>query len=149
MSDFSSKRNRPWIMAGCLALLLCWSSAVRAEEARLLRFPAIYGEQIVFTYAGDLFSVPSAGGVARKLTSDAGFEFCARFSPDGKWLAFTGQYDGNTEVYLMPAAGGVPKRLTYTATLDRDDISDRMGPNNIVLTWRDNKTIVFRSRATS
>ena len=46
----------------------------------------------------------------------------------------------------MPADGGVPKRLTYTATLDRDDVSDRMGPNNIVMTWRDDKTIVFRSR---
>jgi tricorn protease len=149
MSDFPSKRNRPWIVAGCLAFLLGWSIAGRAEEARLLRFPAIYGEQIVFTYAGDLYNVPSAGGVARKLTSDAGFEMFARFSPDGKWLAFTGQYDGNTEVYLMPAAGGVPKRLTYTANLDRDDVSDRMGPNNIVLTWRDEKTIVFRSRAAS
>ena len=119
------------------------------DEARLLRFPAIHGDQIVFTYAGDLYSVASQGGVARKLTSDPGFEMFARFSPDGKWLAFTGQYDGNTEVYLMPAAGGVPKRLTYTATLERDDVSDRMGPNNIVMTWRDEKTIVFRSRATS
>ena len=71
----------------------------------------------------------------------------ARFSPDGKWLAFTGQYDGNTEVYLMPAEGGVPKRLTYTATLGRDDVSDRMGPNNIVMGWKhDGKHIVFRSR---
>ena len=102
----------------------------------------------MFTYAGDLYSVASQGGVARKLTSDPGFEMFARFSPDGKWLAFTGQYDGNTEVYLMPAAGGVPKRLTYTPTLDRDDVSDRMGPNNIVLGWRDEKTIIFRSRGT-
>ena len=70
----------------------------------------------------------------------------ARFSPDGKEIAFTGQYDGNTEVYLMPAEGGVPRRLTVTATLGRDDVSDRMGPNNIVMTWRDNNTIVYRSR---
>ena len=74
------------------------------------------------------------------------YEMFARFSPDGKWIAFTGQYDGNTEVYLMPAEGGVPKRLTYTATLGRDDVSDRMGPNNIVMTWKDEKTIVYRSR---
>ena len=57
----------------------------------------------------------------------------AKFSPDGKQIAFTGQYDGNTEVYAMPAEGGIPQRITYTATLGRDDISDRMGPNNIVM----------------
>ena len=70
----------------------------------------------------------------------------ARFSPDGKTLAFTGQYDGNTEVYIMPADGGVPKRLTFTATLARDDVSDRMGPNNIVMGWKNNDEILFRSR---
>ena len=116
------------------------------KEARLLRFPAIHGNQIVFSYAGDLYSVEASGGVARKLTNDVGYEMFARFSPDGKWIAFTGQYDGNTEVYLMPSEGGIPKRLTYTATLGRDDVSDRMGPNNIVMTWRDDSTIVYRSR---
>jgi len=117
------------------------------DEARLLRFPAIHGNQVVFTYAGDLYTVDKSGGLARKLTSDEnGYEMFARYSPDGKQIAFTGQYDGNTEVYLIPAEGGVPKRLTYTATLSRDDISDRMGPNNIVMTWRDNENIVFRSR---
>ncbi len=119
------------------------------EEARLLRFPALRGEQVVFTYAGDLYTVGAKGGVARRLTSDAaGQEIFPRFSPDGKTIAFTGQYDGNTEVYVMPADGGVPKRLTYTATLERDDVSDRMGPNNIVMTWRDNETVVYRSRRT-
>ena len=119
-----------------------------ADEARLLRFPAIHGNQVVFTYAGDLYTVPAAGGVARRLTSDAGFEMFARFSPDGASIAFTGQYDGNTEVYLMPAEGGIPKRLTYTATLGRDDVSDRMGPNNIVIGWKNQKQILFRSRRT-
>jgi tricorn protease len=118
------------------------------DEARLLRFPAIHGNQVVFTYAGDLYTVPAAGGVARRLTSDAGFEMFARFSPDGKSIAFTGQYDGNTEVYLMPAEGGVPKRLTYTATLARDDVSDRMGPNNIVIGWKNDRQVLFRSRRT-
>ena len=117
------------------------------EEARLLRFPAIYDNQIVFAYAGDLYTVASDGGVARKLTNQIGYEMFPRFSPDGKTLAFTGQYDGNTEVFTMNSLGGVPKRLTYTATLGRDDISDRMGPNNIVIGWKhDNKNIVFRSR---
>lgn len=63
------------------------------------------------------------------------------FSPDGKSIAFTGQYDGNTEVYLIPTDGGEPQRLTYTATNSRDDLGDRMGPNNIVMTWTpDGKT---------
>ncbi len=117
-----------------------------SPEARLLRFPAIHGNQIVFSYAGDLFSVPATGGVARRLTSDAGNEMFPRFSPDGRWLAFTAQYDGNTEVYAMPAEGGVPKRLTITATLGRDDLSDRMGPNNIVMGWKDQTHVLFRSR---
>jgi tricorn protease len=117
------------------------------EEARLLRFPAVYEGQVVFSYAGDLYSVSREGGVARKLTNHEGYEMFPRFSPDGKKLAFTGQYDGNTEVYLMDAVGSVPERLTYTASLRRDDISDRMGPNNIVMGWtHNNKEIVFRSR---
>jgi tricorn protease len=131
-----------------LFLLLAGAGpAARADETRLLRFPAIHGEQIAFTYAGDLYTVPAAGGVARRLTSHEGFEMFPRFSPDGKWIGFTGQYDGNTEVYLMPAEGGVPQRLTFTATLGRDDVSDRMGPNNIVMTWKEDR-IVFRSRRT-
>lgn len=127
-------------------LLLAIAGPLAAQEARLLRFPAIHGETIAFSYAGNLYSVPAKGGVARRLTSHEGYEMFARFSPDGKWLAFTGQYDGNTEVYLMPSEGGVPKRLTFTATLGRDEISDRMGPNNIVMTWKNNDEIVFRSR---
>ncbi len=70
-----------------LLLLVAVSCAVAQDEARLLRFPAIHGENIVFTYAGDLYSVPSRGGVARKLTSDIGMEMFARFSPDGKKMA--------------------------------------------------------------
>jgi tricorn protease len=119
---------------------------VAADEARLMRFPAIHGDQVVFSYAGDLYAVGREGGLARRLTSHPGYEMFARFSPDGSRIAFTAQYDGNTEVYVMPAEGGVPVRLTYTATLSRDDLSDRMGPNNIVMGWRDNETIIFRSR---
>jgi len=115
------KRSILAFLAVCLSSTMIY--AQMESEARLLRFPAIHGNQIVFTYAGDLYTVATTGGVARKLTNDVGFEMFSRFSPDGKWIAFTGQYDGNTEVYLMPSEGGVPKRLTYTATLDRDDIS--------------------------
>ncbi|HKI77200.1 MAG TPA: PDZ domain-containing protein [Ignavibacteriaceae bacterium] len=129
-----------------LLLMLFSIYTFAGNETRLLRFPAIHGNQIVFTYAGNLYTVSAEGGIARRITNDVGYEMFARFSPDGKSIAFTGQYDGNTEVYLMPAEGGVPKRLTYTATLGRDDISDRMGPNNIVMGWRDDNEIVYRSR---
>src|SRR5438270_2007515 len=146
--------NRGFIMRRLVglaaALLLLAGRAPAAEEARLLRFPTTHDDIIVFTYAGNLYAVPAAGGTARRLTSHDGYEMFARFSPDGKQLAFTGQYDGNTEVYLMPAEGGVPRRLTYTATLKRDDVSDRMGPNNIVIGWKhDGKHVLFRSRMRS
>lgn len=121
----------------------------QSGDARLLRFPAVHGNQVVFTYAGDLYSVPLSGGIARKLTSDPGYECFARFSPDGRHIAFSGQFDGNTEVMLMPAQGGEPRRLTYTPTLGRDQVSDRMGPNNIVMTWKDNEHVVYRSRMRS
>jgi tricorn protease len=118
------------------------------QEARVLRFPTVSNDAIVFTFAGDLYTVPLAGGVARKLTAFAeGYEAFPRFSPDGASIAFTGEYDGNREVYLIPAGGGAPKRLTYTPSLGRDDISDRMGPNNLVMGWaHDGRRIVFRSR---
>ena len=120
------------------------------QESRLLRFPAVHGDKVVFTYAGNLYTVSNVGGIARRLTSHEGYEMFAKFSPDGKWIAFTGQYDGNTEVYLIPAQGGEPKRLTYTSTLGRDDISDRMGPNNMVTSWTpDSKYIIYRSRKQS
>ncbi|MGA2405921.1 MAG: S41 family peptidase [Bacteroidales bacterium] len=125
-------------------------SLLAQDEERLLRFPDIYDNQIVFTYAGDLYTVSADGGIARKLTNDNGYEMFARFSPDGRTIAFTGQYDGNTEVYIMNSQGGVPKRVTFTATLGRDDVADRMGPNNIVFGWKhDNTNIIFRSRKKS
>ena len=130
-------------------LLVCFfiQTSNAQEEARLLRFPAIHGNQIVFSYAGDLYTLEKTGGLARKLTDSPGYEMFARFSPDGKTIAFTAQYDGNTEVFTIPSTGGEPKRITYTATLQRDDLSDRMGPNNIVMTWTpDGKNIIYRSR---
>src|SRR3972149_11060783 len=138
-------RKAASFIVSCVFLSM-FQVAFSQQEARLLRFPAIHGDQIVFTSASDLYTVSAKGGIARKLTNDVGFETSAPFSPDGKTIAFTGQYDGNTEVYVMPAEGGVPKRLTYTPTLSRDDVSDRMGPNNIVMTWRNNNPILFRSR---
>lgn len=120
------------------------------NTTRLLRFPTTNGQQIVFCYAGQLYTVSKDGGVARRLTSGPGYTSFPHFSADGTQLAFTSQYDGNTEVYVMPGEGGAPKRLTTSPTLGRDDISDRMGPNNLVMTWENTKPlIVFRSRGKS
>ncbi len=117
------------------------------EESRLFRFPSIHGDKIVFMKSGDLYQVNVSGGVARKLTNHIGFEMFPKISPNGEKVAFTAQYDGNTEVYVMPIDGGEPERLTYTATLNRDALTDRMGPNNIVMAWTpDGESIIYRSR---
>jgi tricorn protease len=130
-----------------LATPLLSQTAPSPEETRLMRFPATDGHQVVFSYADQLYTVGLDGGIARRLTNTPGYAVFPRFSPDGKQLAFTAQYDGNTEVYLMPADGGTPKRLTYTETEGRDDLSDRMGPNNIVMGWKNmSPEILFRSR---
>ena len=118
-----------------LAAALPLLAAPSDGEARLLRFPAVGGGKIVFCYAGNLYSVGIDGGRAVKLTSDVGYECFPKISPDGKTVAFTGQYDGNTEVYTIPITGGEPKRLTYSALVDRDKVGERMGPNNIVMGW--------------
>ncbi|MBO4917022.1 MAG: PD40 domain-containing protein [Bacteroidales bacterium] len=132
----------------CTLLIVAgFAVSARADEGRLLRFPTTNGTDVVFSYAGDLYKAPLSGGRAERLTSHIGYEMFARFSPDGKTIAFTAQYDGNTEVYSMPVTGGEPVRLTYTSTNSRDDLGDRMGPNNIVMCWTpDGKDIVYRNR---
>lgn len=126
--------------------LLLVSGFICAQDARLLRFPSIHSDKLVFTYAGNLYLTSSEGGLARRLTDHVGVEIFPKFSPDGSKIGFTGQYDGNSELYTIPSDGGVPTRVTYSATLERDDVSDRMGPNNICLGWKDQQTLVFRSR---
>src|SRR5436305_8847730 len=118
-----------------LVIVIDRSASAQAlpNTTRLLRFPATNGQQIVFCYAGELYTVAKDGGVARRLTSGPGYTSFPRFSADGAQLAFTSQYDGNTEVYVMPAEGGVPKRLTTTATLGRDAIPARMRPDILVM----------------
>jgi tricorn protease len=102
------------MMGALLLALLCmvnWSAA--AEEAPLLvQAPTMSKTQIVFVYGGYLWSVSREGGEARQLTT-GGHEARPKFSPDGNWIAFTGQYDGNIDAYVMPAGGGEPKRLTW------------------------------------
>lgn len=117
-----------------------------AEAAtRLLRFPTLSRDSIAFIYAGDVWAVPRSGGVARQLTSDPGLELFPRYSPDGSLIAFTGQYDGNRDVYVVPAEGGEPKRLTFWT--DTGHPTERAGPNNMVIGWTpDGKRVLFRSR---
>src|SRR5437899_6123040 len=146
--------SRFLVLLCLIAVDLISVSTVPAQKlpntTRLLRFPTTNGSQIVFCYAGERDMVAKDGGTARRLTSGPGYTSFARFSPDGTLIAFTSEYDGNREVYVMPAEGGTPKRLTTSATLGRDDVSDRMGPNNIVMAWENTKPlIVFRSRMRS
>lgn len=100
----------------------------------LLQKPTVSRTQIVFVYAGDLWTVPREGGDARRLTNGPGIESNPVFSPDGSTIAFTGEYDGNIDVYTVPASGGVPKRITYHPAPD------------VVLGWSpDGKRILFAS----
>jgi tricorn protease len=103
-----------------LAILLSATSIAWAQDDMLLmRTPTLSKTHIVFSYAGDLWTVGRDGGVASRLTTGVGREFNPLFSPDGQWVAFTGDYDGNTDVYVVPASGGVPKRLTYHPGADQ------------------------------
>jgi tricorn protease len=135
-----------FVVTVCVIGGACLTAAQEAQEGRLLRFPDIYKDKIAFMYGGDLWLGSSAGGTARRITSHPGRELFPKFSPDGKWLAFTGQYDGNFNVYVMPADGGQPKQLTFYQG-SAQPLSDRMGVLNQVIGWtRDGKSIVFLSR---
>src|SRR2546421_289797 len=125
-------RFRMAILIGLLATSAVTSRA--AEEAPLLAHsPALSKTQVVFAYGGYLWSVPRDGGDARQLTT-GGHEGLPVFSPDGKWIAFSGQYDGNIDVFVMPAEGGEPRRLTWHPAPD------------IAVGWTpDGKRVLFHS----
>lgn len=90
-----------------------WSAVAWASTEGWYRFPAIRGEDIVFTAEGDLWRVGTQGGVARRLTTHPGQETNAALSPDGQWVAFSAEIEGPTEAWIMPLAGGAPRRLTW------------------------------------
>ncbi|MEO8362015.1 MAG: hypothetical protein ABI672_18440 [Vicinamibacteria bacterium] len=100
-----------------VALSTLATVSVAADSAgpstRLLRQPTVSATHIAFAYANNIWSVERGGGVARRLTSFQGQSVNPRFSPDGKWIAFSAEYAGNMDVYVMPAEGGEPKRLTW------------------------------------
>src|SRR2546423_15558707 len=99
----------------CLLLILFAATASDAQSAKplLLRRPTLSRTQVAFVYAGDLWVVAREGGEARRLTAGVGVETRPYFSPDGSQIAFTGEYDGNVDVYVVPPAGGGPRPPTF------------------------------------
>ncbi len=137
--------HRSRLSLAALALLSLFALAPRASaQTKLLRFPDIQGDRVAFSYAGDIWTAPAAGGTATRVTAHAGIEVFPKFSPDGKWLAFTGQYDGDEQVYVVPAAGGLPRQLTFYPA--HGPLTARWGYDNQVYGWsRDGKSVLYRS----
>lgn len=119
----------------CLVLLTFPQTNITAQvDARMLQYPDVSKTHISFTYAGDIWIVAKEGGTAHRLTTAKGVESFAKFSPDGSLLAFSGNYDGNTDVYVIPTLGGLPKRITHHGMTDR------------VVDWfPDGKSLLFAS----
>ena len=136
----SIRLNSALLAAAALSLLPTAGSA----QTKLLRFPDIAGDRVAFCYAGDLWTAPATGGAATRLTAHPGLELFPKFSPDGRWIAFTGQYEGDEQVYVIPAGGGQPKQLTYYPA--RGPMAPRHGYDNQVMGWTpDGSAILFRS----
>ena len=111
---------------------------------KLLRYPDVNGDAIVFCHGGDIWRTTTEGTTAVRLTAHEGLEIFPKFSPDGQWIAFTGQYDGDEQVYVIPSAGGVPQQLTFYPA--DGPFPPRRGYDNIVYGWTpDGKNVLFRS----
>src|SRR6266852_5308364 len=127
------KITRLLVLVLALGLLFPLCGAAQTE-ARLMRFPDIHGDRVAFVYAGDIWIASTRDGVARRLTSHKGLELFPKFSPDGQWIAFTAEYDGNRDVYVMPSEGGEPRRLTYSPDMAGNQ-PERAGFDNLVMGW--------------
>src|SRR5262245_11325262 len=151
LDGFATKQEDVVIMSKRIlfSAIACVILAISASaQTKLLRFPDIHGDKVVFTYGGDLWTAPASGGTATRLTAHPGVEVFGKFSPDGKWIAFTGQYDGDEQVYVIPAGGGEPKQLTYYPA--RGPLTPRWGYDNQVYGWTaDGKRIIFKSQRDS
>ncbi|MBW8333882.1 MAG: PDZ domain-containing protein [Prolixibacteraceae bacterium] len=122
-------------------------SATAQNEARLMRYPDINKNLIAFVYAGDIWSVESNGGEARRLTSHPGQELFPKISPDGQWIAFSGEYSGSRQIFVIPANGGTPRQLTFYNSVGL--MPPRGGFDNSVLDWTsDSKNILIRANRT-
>src|ERR1700757_4219887 len=119
---------------GLVAAFLGVTAHADPAERTLMRYPTLYGNTIVFVAHDNLWSVARTGGVATRLNADEGRDVMPRFSPDGRWIAFTGEYQGNRDVYVIPSTGGPAKRLTFNSDVV-DESPLRWGPNNMVVTW--------------
>jgi tricorn protease len=125
-------------------LALVFAATTTFAQTRLLRFPDLHGDTVVFTYAGDLWLAPATGGTARRLTAHPGLELFGKFSPDGRFVAFTGQYDGDEQVYVVPVEGGSPRQLTFYPAAG--PLPPRWGYDNQVYDWSpDGREVLFRS----
>jgi tricorn protease len=138
-------------MISALALLLLLPAGAMAQdegrETRLLRYPDIHKDTLAFSYAGDIWLAPAQGGTARRLTSGAGQELFPKFSPDGRDVAFTGQYNGTRQVYVISVEGGTPRQLTFHN--DVGAIPPRGGVDNQVIDWTpDSKDVLFLAHRT-
>ena len=111
--------RRIQIASVVLSMFAAVVPAVAGVNAGLLRYPDVSDSQITFVYAGDIWVAPKTGGTAVRLSTPAGEEIFPRFSPDGKTIAFGGNYDGNADIYVMSATGGLPRRLTHHPMNDR------------------------------
>ena len=130
-----------------LAVMFLFATVGAVTDARLLRFPNINGDLVVFVYAGDIWSVPAAGGDARRLTSHPGLELFPKISPDGRWIAFSAEYSGSRQVWVMPAAGGTPRQLTYYN--DVGIMPPRGGYDYVVMDWTpDSRQVLVRCNRT-
>lgn len=115
-------------------LLSFWQNIIGQIDARMLQYPDVSKTHISFTYGGDIWVVNKSGGTAVKLTTAKGQELLARFSPDGSQIAFSGNYNGNTDIYTIPVGGGMPSRLTHHGMSER------------VLDWYpDGKSVLYAS----
>jgi tricorn protease len=134
-----------------LVLAVCsltFSIGARAQnDARLMRFPDINRNLIAFVYAGDIWTVDANGGEAHRLTSHSGMELFPKISPDGKWIAFSGEYSGTRQIYVMPSTGGTPRQLTFYNSVGV--MPPRGGFDDVPLDWTsDSKNILFRANRT-
>ena len=125
-------------------LIVDANAVMPAGDSRVLRFPDICGDQIAFVQAGDIYTVAASGGLAIRLTSHEGQELYPKFSPDCRWIAFSGEYDGTRQVYAIAAAGGLPRQLTWYNDVGAQP--PRGGTDYRVLDWTpDGKNILFRA----
>ena len=131
-------------LVSLFVMLATVAASPAAAQTKLLRFPDVHGDRVVFVYAGDLWTASTGGGTATRLTAHPGLEVFPKFSPDGQWVTFTGQYDGDEQVYVVPATGGVPRQLTWYPA--RGPLAPRWGYDNQVYDWTpDGGSVLFRS----